>query len=321
MNKRLTIPLNWYQSTLDMLEQQIIEQHLGQTLLFDYDEGGAAVEIANWTATRLLCQSDTTNKPCGYCHSCKMMSAHSHSDFYLLEPSAVSIGVDQVRALQEWAVQTPSHGRAKVTVISQVGKLTTAAANALLKVLEEPKAHSYFILLKPRQTALLATILSRSQRLIIHAPDPNQALGWLQQQLPDTPNTLQQLALHWLNDANQVCDFLHADGAKQIEQFCQAFNTLIQQGNIEPLHEQISTHRDQLQWLGQVLIDSMHTKLTTEQLAGPSVAHLDSLQLMGCYQQFVDLQQQLNTNVALNLSLQLYPLLLNLIETEEPSAH
>ena len=74
-----------------------------------------------------------------------------------------SIGIGQVRQLEKYLSRKPYQEKAKVVIIRQAEKLTLAAQNALLKVLEEPPDHSLIFLLLPQADLLLDTVLSRGQ--------------------------------------------------------------------------------------------------------------------------------------------------------------
>jgi DNA polymerase-3 subunit delta' len=112
----------------------------------------------------------------------KLLAAGSHPDFRLLQrlekPSgglARNISVDQIRSLGEMLAVTPSLGPWRVIVIDSADDLEASAANALLKMLEEPPANTIFLLVSHAPGRLLPTIRSRCRRLDF-APLPNDAM-------------------------------------------------------------------------------------------------------------------------------------------------
>jgi len=107
-----------------------------------------------------------------------------HPDFRFVEPlpDKKTIGVDQIRALIDFLALTSHQRGAKVAVISPAEALTHAAANALLKTLEEPPAHSILLLLADALSRLPPTVVSRCHRLRISKPGRDSALAWLRAQ-------------------------------------------------------------------------------------------------------------------------------------------
>jgi len=105
------------------------------------------------------------------------------------------ISVDQIRALSGWAQQTSHGASGRVVIIRQLERLNTAAANSLLKTLEEPPEGVRFLLTASRAGQLLPTLLSRCQRLNIPIPSLESASHWLKAQMPDVSEGDCQLAL------------------------------------------------------------------------------------------------------------------------------
>lgn len=95
-----------------------------------------------------------------------------------------TIGVDQIRALIGELSLTSHGGRGKVAVIDPANIMTAAAANSLLKTLEEPPGDALIILIVDRLSRLPATILSRCQKITIGLPDEATSIEWLDQVRP-----------------------------------------------------------------------------------------------------------------------------------------
>lgn len=87
------------------------------------------------------------------------------SDLRLIEPLGTTIKIEVIRELKSSAYLHPLEGKCKVVIIDKADALTDAAANALLKILEEPPSQTYFILITARSMKLLPTIHSRCQRI------------------------------------------------------------------------------------------------------------------------------------------------------------
>ena len=105
------------------------------------------------------------------------MAAHSHPDFHVLaSQEGKDIGVDQVRAINEVVSQHAQQNGNKLVYIQDAERLTEAAANALLKTLEEPRPNTYFLLQTEPSSSLLATIYSRCQVWNVPLPTEAEAL-------------------------------------------------------------------------------------------------------------------------------------------------
>lgn len=123
----------------------------------------------------------------------RLVAAQSHPDFRFLErvenksgtALARNISVDQVRSLAELFAVTPAMSPWRAVVIDSVDDLEPSAANALLKMLEEPPANSLFLLVSHVPGRLLPTIRSRCRRLDFQPLDDDVMTSVLERQLPD----------------------------------------------------------------------------------------------------------------------------------------
>ncbi|STX51341.1 DNA polymerase III, delta' subunit [Legionella busanensis] len=120
--------------------------------------------------TTLLCKQD--NQPCGSCKSCILNNQGMHPDLYQIKPEKVGgvIKVEQIRDLHLTLYTSPQVSENKVILILNAERMNHAAANSLLKILEEPPANIYFILTIESISTLPATIFSRCQHW--YFPDP-----------------------------------------------------------------------------------------------------------------------------------------------------
>jgi len=123
---------------------------------------------------------------CGKCSSCAQLSAGSSGEFRYLQPAGKShtIRIDPVRELVDWLQFSASAGRYRIALIVGADTMNRAAANALLKTLEEPAANSVCLLVSDKPAQLPATLISRCQRLPLAAENPDVAIEWLSSQLP-----------------------------------------------------------------------------------------------------------------------------------------
>lgn len=120
------------------------------------------LEQAVMLAKALLCHDlQPDGQPCGRCAACRKLAAGNHPDLQLVSPKGASVKVEQTRAMQYLANLEAYEGGRRVVIIHQAHTMPPAAANSLLKILEEPREGLYFILTAPLGDSLLETILSR----------------------------------------------------------------------------------------------------------------------------------------------------------------
>ena len=145
------------------LQRQVAEGRVGHAYLFTGTRGTGKTTCARILAKAVNCEHPVDGAPCGVCDACRGIDNGTLLDVTELD-AASNNGVDQVRALREEAVYTPSVLKKRVYIIDEVHMLSIAAFNALLKILEEPPEHLLFILATTEMHKVPATILSRCQR-------------------------------------------------------------------------------------------------------------------------------------------------------------
>lgn len=147
----------------DTLQRQVAEGRVGHAYLFTGTRGTGKTTCARILAKAVNCEHPIDGAPCCACDACRGIDSGALLDVTELD-AASNNGVDQVRALREEAVYTPSVLKKRVYIIDEVHMLSIAAFNALLKILEEPPEHLLFILATTELHKVPATILSRCQR-------------------------------------------------------------------------------------------------------------------------------------------------------------
>lgn len=176
----------WLKPYYDKIINAFQQGYGHHALLFKTEQGIGGDELVYQVAGWLMCQSPEDYQPCGHCHSCQLFNAGNHPDFYVLESiENKDIGIDQIREVNEKVSQRSQQNGNKVVWIKQADRLTEAAANALLKTLEEPTDSTYFLLQVDLSARLLATIYSRSQPWLISLPCEAEAMAWLATQLAE----------------------------------------------------------------------------------------------------------------------------------------
>lgn len=157
----------------DTLKQQVSRDRLSHAYLFTGTRGTGKTTCAKIMARAVNCHNPQDGNPCNACPACLGIENGSILDVLELD-AASNNGVDQVRALRDEAVYTPAAVRKRVYIVDEVHMLSTAAFNALLKILEEPPAHLMFILATTELHKVPATIKSRCQQFAFKRILPGQ---------------------------------------------------------------------------------------------------------------------------------------------------
>ena len=164
----------------DTLKRQVATGRLSHAYLFTGTRGTGKTTCAKILARAVNCEHPVDGNPCNQCPACLGIENGSILDVLELD-AASNNGVDQVRALRDEAVYTPAAVRKRVYIVDEVHMLSTAAFNALLKILEEPPAHLMFILATTELHKVPATIRSRCQQFSFKRILPGQIAQRLEQ--------------------------------------------------------------------------------------------------------------------------------------------
>ncbi len=119
---------------------------------------------------------------CGDCHSCRNIQAETHPDYVCIRPDQSQIRIGPIRDLQGTVGLRPISGRLRFVLIDQADRMNEEAANALLKILEEPPPDTVIVLITSRPYAIIPTVLSRCQRIRFPSLTTTQVLRGLKQQ-------------------------------------------------------------------------------------------------------------------------------------------
>ena len=166
-------------------------------------------QFALAAAGSLLCEAPVNGHACGACAACQWLKGGNHPDLRRIRPEALAleegalqdaagdaapgsatskkqpskeIKVEQLRSLHNWFNTATHRGGWRVAVLYPAHAMNTITANALLKVLEEPPAHTIFLLVADAPDRLLPTLVSRCRRLALPVPSQGESLAWLKQE-------------------------------------------------------------------------------------------------------------------------------------------
>jgi len=154
------------------LSRQYQQKTLPHAIIIQGVEGAGKDALAKWLIDLLLCQhpilsakdssaETAINHACGQCKSCLLRKGDTYPDHLHLTSENKTLGVDDIRRGNAFLEKTAHLGQVKTILIPQAEIMTVAAANALLKTLEEPSPNSFIVLLAGELDSLLPTIVSR----------------------------------------------------------------------------------------------------------------------------------------------------------------
>jgi DNA polymerase III subunit delta' len=187
----------WHRAALAAILSE--RERMPHALLVQGASGIGKVEFARAVAQGLLCESPRAGLACEACAACHWFSQSNHPDYREIVPEAseesdeeatqesakadakksLVIKVDQIRAVADFISLSTHRAGFRVLLLRPAEAMQPAAANALLKTLEEPPPATIILLVADRPARLLATIRSRCRPLVLAMPPREEALAWL----------------------------------------------------------------------------------------------------------------------------------------------
>lgn len=192
-NKPLVLP--WLKERWGYLLELQAQQRLPHALLINGPQGLGKACFALALANYMLCRSPQNGEPCGHCRSCELNNSGGHPDLFFLEPDEAGkpIKIDQIRELTEFIYSTAQQGGYRIVIIDPADSMNINAANALLKMLEEPGEDTLLMLLTHKLGQMLPTIKSRCQRVDMPPAPEEIAAQWVATQLECDTEEAEQL--------------------------------------------------------------------------------------------------------------------------------
>ena len=145
------------------LQNALTQNRVPHALIFSGVRGTGKTTLARIMAKALNCEQGPAAEPCNSCRSCQEITKGASIDLQEVD-GASNRGIQEIRELKEKIRFMPTSSRFKIIIIDEVHMLTTEAFNALLKTLEEPPSHVYFMFATTELHKVPVTILSRCQR-------------------------------------------------------------------------------------------------------------------------------------------------------------
>ncbi|MET3700041.1 DNA polymerase III delta prime subunit [Bacillus oleivorans] len=147
-----------------MIRNALQRDRLAHAYLFEGTRGTGKVQASKLLAQSFFCINRIEDcEPCGECHHCKRIESGNHPDVHIVQPDGQSIKKGQIQELQMEFSKSGMESTKKFYAIVHADRMTTNAANSLLKFLEEPHSQTMAVLITEQIHNMLSTILSRCQ--------------------------------------------------------------------------------------------------------------------------------------------------------------
>ncbi|MCR6098430.1 DNA polymerase III subunit delta' [Salipaludibacillus agaradhaerens] len=154
-----------------MLTNSVTKGRLAHAYLFSGGRGTGKKAVASLLAKSYFCEQKTGSEPCQSCKECQRIDSGNHPDLHEISADGTTIKVEQIRQLKKEFSLRGMESHKKFYIVNEADKMTDAAANSLLKVLEEPDGEAVAVLITSHIQRILKTILSRAQ-VLSFAPLP-----------------------------------------------------------------------------------------------------------------------------------------------------
>jgi DNA polymerase-3 subunit delta' len=262
---------------LSLFRQLTVDrERMPHALLLHGQAGVGKRELALALAQWVLCESPGEDGACGICDACNWFLQGNHPDFRQLEPqeeevdasgkvtrkASKQISVEAVRGITDFLGLTAHRGGWRAVMIHPAETMNAAAANALLKTLEEPPPRVLLVLVSHQPGRLLPTVLSRCRQVAVGTPARESALEWLRQ-------AGAQAAEAALDEAGgaplSAQDYSDPERQSRLEAF---LDELACPGRMDPC-AMAQSYKDTLEdswgWLARWVFDLLSQRLTGDQ--------------------------------------------------------
>ncbi|MEI6895021.1 MAG: DNA polymerase III subunit delta' [Colwellia sp.] len=245
------------------LSRQYQQGTLAHAIIIQGIEGSGNDALAHWLIELLICQAplnssstDDVNNislACGQCKTCLLRKSGSYPDHLLLNSENKSLGIDDIRRGNTFLQKTAHLGRIKTILIPQAQLMTVAAANALLKTLEEPNAGNYIVLITEDLDSLLPTIISRCSIYTIRPMVGEALLAQLNISTHDDATTNGKLNENAFVNLSQLPELTDETIFKAFQAFNQCYLSYLNDGENEAeLLTHLVDNKHSVRWLEKI---------------------------------------------------------------------
>ncbi|MCT8136351.1 DNA polymerase III subunit delta' [Anaerobacillus sp. CMMVII] len=196
-----------------IITNSIRKERLSHAYLFDGPKGTGKREVALQLAKTFFCEKKDQFEPCEVCSDCKRIASGNHPDVHIIQPDGQTIKIEQIRQLKKEFSYRGMESVRKFYIIEDAEKMTTSAANGLLKFLEEPDGQSIAVLTTVEVHRILRTILSRTQIISFVPLTPLQLMENLEKD--GIPKPISKLLGQLTNDLDEAYQLYHDDWIAQ----------------------------------------------------------------------------------------------------------
>ena len=255
------------------IKNAVKENKIGHAYLFCGPRGTGKTTMARILARSVNCENKE-NAPCGTCENCRLALEGNHPDIIEIN-AANETHVEDIRDLIDRARLAPMMGTKKIYIVDEVHQLSSSAASALLKTLEEPPEHVIFILATTDPQKLLKTIISRCQRFDFSKVSTNKIKNHLLMIAEKENMKLEENAA--LKIA-QLADGGMRDALSMLEQASSYGNGDIKENDIDEIYGLTST-TEKLELLDAILnndLSSLLERISLYEARGIDIARLTS---------------------------------------------
>ena len=155
-----------HEKKIEIIRKSLTQNRIGHAYLFSGISAVGKNTLAREFVKALNCEKkDILHDSCGECSSCRKIQREIHPDVFFVEADGQFIRINAIREIQEQMKCKPLEARQRVFIIDDADKMNDQAANALLKILEEPSPSNILILVTARPYSMPSTIISRCQHI------------------------------------------------------------------------------------------------------------------------------------------------------------
>ncbi|MDT2830849.1 DNA polymerase III subunit delta' [Vagococcus carniphilus] len=151
---------------MKIFKRVIGKNQLTHAYLFEGQDIDSTYDFSLWVAQGIYCQ-EVSESSCGECSICRRIETSDFPDVTTIIPEGQTIKVDQIRDIKQTFIRSGMESRTKVLIVKNAEKMTTSAANSLLKFIEEPDGMMYIFFLTNNINKILPTIQSRCQHIFL----------------------------------------------------------------------------------------------------------------------------------------------------------